>query len=73
MANIRLEPPVPLTLDEWEKWRRRFEQCHVASGLSGELGERQLCTFLYCLWEEAENVLSSMNVTAEERGFTLPC
>ena len=71
MANIRLEPPEPFdfkTPDEWEKWRRRFEQFRVASGLSGESGERQVCTLLYCLGEEAENVLSSMNVTAEERG-----
>ena len=68
MANIRLEPPELFdfkTLDEWEKWRRRFKQFRVASGLSGE---RQVCTLLYCLGEEAENVLSSMNITAEERG-----
>ena len=71
MANIRLEPPEPFdfkTPDEWEKWRRRFEQFRVASGLSGESGERQVCTLLYCLGEEAENVLSSMNATVEERG-----
>ena len=40
----------------------------MASGLSGESGERQVCTLLYCLGEEAENVLSSIKVTAEERG-----
>ena len=71
MANIRLEPPEPFdfkTPDEWEKWKRRFEQFRVASGLSVEPGERQVCTLLYCLGEGAENVLSSMNVTAEERG-----
>ena len=42
MANIRLEPPEPFdfkTPDEWEKWRRRFEQFRVASGLSGESGK----------------------------------
>eukprot|EP00731_Ephydatia_muelleri_P010292 Em0005g878a len=39
MASIRLNPPEPFDFkqpDQWEKWRRSFEQFRVASGLSSE-------------------------------------
>ena len=52
MASIRLSPPDPFNLkrpDEWECWKRRFEQFRVASGLSEESDERQVSTLLYCL------------------------
>ena len=41
IANIRLEPPEPFdfkTPDEWEKWRRRYEQFRVASGAARYIG-----------------------------------
>ena len=70
MAQIRLQPPDPFNFrnpDDWPRWKRRFEQFHEASGLSEAAAKRQISTFLYCLGEEAEAVLSSTNATAEER------
>ena len=70
MAQIRLEPPEPFNFrkpDDWPRWKRRFQQFREASGLSGESVAKQISTFLYCLGEEAEAVLSSTNATTEDR------
>ena len=70
MAQLRLEPPAPFnfrTPDDWPRWRRRFEQFRVASGLVNDDSIKQVNTLLYCLGEEAEGVLTSTNVTPEER------
>ena len=55
------------TPDYWPKWRRRFEQYHLASGLSKKTEERQVNTLLYCLGEEAEDILTSTNISEEDR------
>ena len=55
------------TPDYWPKWRRRFEQYRLASGLSKEPEERQVNTLLYCLGEEAEDILTSTNISDEDR------
>ena len=52
--------------DEWPRWRRRFEQFRVASGLAEESATKQVSTLLYCLGEEVESVLTSTNATEEE-------
>ena len=70
MAQLRLEPPAPFnfrTPDDWPRWRQRFEQFRVASGLSGDNAVKQVNTLLYCIGEEAEGVLTSTNTTDEER------
>ena len=70
MASIRLEPPEAFDFkqpDEWPNWRRRFEQYRVASGLSEEGELRQVSTLLYCMGKEAGDVLTSTNITDEER------
>ncbi len=70
MTSLHLQPPEPFDFkspDGWLKWRRRFEQYRSASGLT-EAGEaRQVSTLLYCLGEEANDVLTSTNITEEER------
>ena len=68
--NAPLQPPLPFRFDcpeEWPKWRRRFEQFRVASGLSKEDEERQISTLLYCLGEDADDVLTSTNISNESR------
>ena len=70
MAQLRLEPPAPFnfrTPDDWPRWKRRFEQFRVASGLVNDDAVKQVNTLLYCVGEEAEAVLTSTNVTEEER------
>ena len=57
------------TPDHWPKWRRRFEQYRLASGLLKEPEERQINTLLYYLGEEAEDILTSTNIS--ERNMTV--
>ena len=70
MAVLQLKPPEPFnfkTPDEWPRWRKRFEQFRIASGLSEDSVEKQISTLLYCLGEEAESVLSSADTTADDQ------
>ena len=53
--------------DEWPKWKRRFVQYLSATGLDGGSDARKVSTLLYCLGEEADDVLTSTNITAEGR------
>ena len=53
--------------DEWPRWIKRFEQFRLASGLDKESEERQASTLLYCLGEDAEDVLLSTGITPAER------
>ena len=65
MAGIRLEPPGAFDFkhpDEWIRWKRRFDQYRIASGLAGEAEPRQVCTLLYCMGEEAGDVLTTTNI-----------
>ena len=68
MASVRLQPPSPFeTPDEWPHWKRRFEQFQLASGLAGKSDDRQDSTLLYCMGEEAEDILASTNITEADR------
>ena len=70
MAASTLQTPAPFPFnspDEWPKWKRHFEQYRIASGLDKEGEVCQVSTLLYCLGEEADNVLTSTNITAENR------
>ena len=70
MARIRLQPPNSFnfqTPDDWPRWKHRFQQFRLASGLTAESGERQICTLLYSMGDEADNILWSTNITNDER------
>ena len=70
MAQFNLQPPEQFDFkrpNEWLRWKKRFEQFRIASGLKGDTAERQISTLLYCLGEEAEAVLSSTNPTDADR------
>jgi len=70
MAEIRLQPPDPFNFrdpDDWPRWKRRFQQFREASGLAESAAGKQVSTLLYCLGEDAEAVLSSTNVTSDDR------
>ena len=61
MAAIRLEPPEKFNFkcpDEWPRWKKRFDQFSVASGLAAEATVKQVSTLLYCMGEEAEDALN---------------
>ena len=70
MATIQMQIPQPFDFsrpDEWSRWKRRFEQFRYASGLSQESGERQVSTLLYCLGQDADDVLRSTNIAEDKR------
>ena len=70
-GTIQLRAPEAFNFkkpDEWLKWHRRCEQYRVASGLSAESKARQVSTLLYCMGEEAEDVLTSTNITIRRKG-----
>ena len=70
MANLHLKSPSSFPFsrpDEWPSWKRRFEQFRLASGLSTEDDLRQISTLLYCMGEEAEDILNSTNISNSDR------
>ena len=70
MASVRLQPPSSFDFknpDEWPRWKRRFEQFRLASGLSEESGDRQVSTLMYCMGEDAEDTLTSTNISVGDR------
>jgi len=70
MASLSLRPPASFNFrkpEEWKKWKSRFEQYCLASGLSKESAERQVSTLLYCMGEDAEAVLATTRISTEDR------
>ena len=68
--NISLQPLGAFRFncpDEWAKCKRRLKQFCLASGLLAQSEGRQVCTLLYTLGEDAEDVLSSTNISQEDR------
>ena len=69
MATMNIDPPKPFNFkdpDDWPRWKKRFQQFREASGLSTGSESRQVSMLLYCLGEEADDVLTSTNITEEE-------
>ena len=70
MATIQLQPPGPFSFsnsEEWPRWKARYEQFRIASGLSAESNARQVSTLLYCLGEETSDVLLSSGATDDDK------
>jgi len=69
MVQIRLQPPDPFNFrdpEDWPRWKHRLQQFRVALGLVEEDAVKQISTFLYCLGEEAEAVLTLTNTTEDD-------
>ena len=76
MAEIRIQPPEAFDFknpDDWSRWKSRFQQFRVASGLDEQSEAKQVSTLLYSLGEEAEDVLRSTNSNPREKEGTLKC
>ena len=70
MASVPLQSPAKFNFrnpDKRLKWRMRFEQFHVVSSMASKSEERQISTLLYCLGKEAEDVLTSTNISNDDR------
>ncbi len=69
-TNIALQPPGKFNFknpDGWIKWKRRFQQFMTASCLDRQEDDRKIRTMLYCLGDDAEEVLTSTSISAEQR------
>ena len=70
MASLRLDSPASFPFscpNEWPQWKRLVEQFRLASGLSAEEDVRQISVLLYRMGDEAEDTLSSTNVSEDDR------
>ena len=70
MASLNLQPTSAFdfcTPDEWPRWKQRFEQFCIASGLSAEGGEKQVSVLLYCMGKDTEGMLRSIRITPDEK------
>lgn len=68
-TGFHLEPPPPFDFKEpdgWGKWRRWYLQFRDTAGLTGETETHQVNNFLYCLGEEANDVLASTNISERD-------
>ena len=69
--GCQLQPPEPFDFkSNWPK-RRCFQQYRDASGLGEESNTRQVSMLLYCLEEEANDVLTSTNILKWTRSYSL--
>ena len=69
-VNASLSVPTAFSFDTpdyWPKWRRHFKQYCLASGLSKEPEEHQINTLLYCLGKEGKDILTSTNISEDDR------
>ena len=70
MATTALKTPKEFPFnkpEEWGKWKARFQQYRLASGLSNKAAKCQVSTLLYCMGEEAEDVLNATGITTAEK------
>src|SRR5436190_15567766 len=51
----------------WDKWIKRFERYSTLSGLDKSTSENQVTTLIYCMGEEAEDILSASNLTEDDK------
>ena len=70
MVTLQLQPPAAFQFskpEEWRKWKSRFERYRLASGLSEASEERQVSGLMYCMGEDAEDILSTTNISEEHK------
>lgn len=68
-ATFTIKPPEPFDFTkphEWEKWIRRFECFRLASNLNSSSEANQVNKLVYCMRDEADNVLRGLDLTPEQ-------
>ncbi|KAL7859464.1 hypothetical protein SRHO_G00146110 [Serrasalmus rhombeus] len=69
-ATFSINPPESLDFSkpqDWEKWIRRFERFRVASDLDKSSEANQVNTLIYCMGDEADDVLRGLRITDEQK------
>lgn len=66
-ATYNIQPPEQFDFSkpqDWERWIRRFERFRQASNLHASSDENQVNTLMYCMGDEADDVLKGQNLSA---------
>ncbi len=69
MALFQIAPPSPFEFrnpESWVPWKKRFERFRIATKLEDGEGELQVNTLIYTMGGEAEEILTSFGLSAEE-------
>lgn len=69
MAKSGFHHPEPFNFrktEDWLKWVRRFERFRVISGIDGKEQKQQVDSLLYCMGDEAEDILTTFALTATQ-------
>ena len=69
MATFNVQPPDKFDFnkpEEWPKWSRRFERFRTVSGLSSQDENEQIDTLIYCMGDEAEDVITALKISATD-------
>ena len=69
MASFQVSTPEKFNFkpEDWERWIRRFERFRIASKLDKENAAAQVNTLIYSMGDEADDILTSLKLTDEER------
>lgn len=69
-AAFTIQPPEAFSFAkplEWEKWMRRFERFRLASNLHLSSDANQVNTLIYCMGDEADDILRGLELTEDQR------
>ena len=70
MAEFHLKTPNKFDFkrtESWPDWIERFDRYREASGLSAKGGPQQVATLVYTMGGDAEKILKSFSLTADEK------
>lgn len=69
-TTYQVKPPEEFDLKEpllWQNWIRRFNMFRTATGLNLKSDEQQVNMLLYCMGEEADQLLTSLGISENDR------
>ena len=69
MATFQVTPPENFSFphpEEWPKWICRFERFRQVSGLDAKEEETRVSNLIYCMDNEADDILRSFGLSAED-------
>ena len=69
MASFNVAPPDKFSFkpNDWPKSITRFERFRIASELDKKPQETQVATLIYSVGDEADDIVSALPMTADER------
>ena len=68
VVNYQVPPPEKFSFkpEDWTRWIRRFERFRKATGLDQKSGENQVNTLVYSMGKEADDIMVSFALTADD-------